>query len=108
MSWLVDLAGKAESLLEKVDKTAANALQADKAVGSDVASRNENLTPQPSYVQGIEQNGREKENPSNTKGIAKTNVNNPNSKYRTAVSLSIKVLNVKTCKFYLSVKPCGL
>lgn len=35
MSWLADLAGKAESLLEKVDQTAANALQADKGAGSN-------------------------------------------------------------------------
>ena len=40
MSWLVDLAGKAESLLEKVDQTAANALHVDKGVGSDLTSSN--------------------------------------------------------------------
>lgn len=36
MSWFTDLAGKAESLLEKVDNTAANVLQVDeKKVQSD-------------------------------------------------------------------------
>ena len=42
MSWLSDLAGKAESLLEKVDKSAANALQTDKGVGSETV---ENVKP---------------------------------------------------------------
>ncbi|XP_020915146.1 golgin subfamily A member 5 [Exaiptasia diaphana] len=42
MSWLSDLAGKAESLLEKVDNTAATALQRDeKAEQKDVNTREE-------------------------------------------------------------------
>lgn len=40
MSWLAELAGKAESLLEKVDKSAANALQVEKGVGSEPSSSN--------------------------------------------------------------------
>jgi hypothetical protein len=36
MSWFADLAGKAESLLEKVDNTAANVLQVDEKNFKDV------------------------------------------------------------------------
>lgn len=55
MSWLADLAGKAESLLEKVDQSAANALQVEKGVGSEpVASTKQftrdNPTTTPTYV----------------------------------------------------------
>lgn len=44
MSWFADLAGKAELLLEKVDKTAANALQVEKGIGSESSS---SVNPQP-------------------------------------------------------------
>ena len=82
MSWLVDLAGKAESLLEKVDQTAANALQVDKGAGSEPTSTNTRTAPSPAYVPGIEKSHeRNSDNTTAAKGFSKTNVNVSNSKY---------------------------
>ena len=80
MSWLVDLAGKAESLLEKVDQTAANALHVEKGVGSDLPSSNAN--PAPTHAHGSEKS-RDKDDDVNPAGksISKSNVNVTNSKY---------------------------
>ncbi len=77
MSWLVDLAGKAESLLEKVDQTAASALQS----GSDITPGSVNTAPsQHTYVPGIEKTrGRDGEKTTAGKSISKTNATN--SKY---------------------------
>ncbi|CAB4015650.1 golgin subfamily A member 5 [Paramuricea clavata] len=76
MSWLVDLAGKAESLLEKVDQTAANALHVDKGIGSDLTSSTVNAAPSRSYAPGVEKSlGRDNDNTTAAKGIGKSNVN---------------------------------
>lgn len=80
MSWLVDLAGKAESLLEKVDQTAANALHVEKGASSDLPSSNVN--PTPAHAPGSEKS-RNKDDDVNPvgKSISKSNVNVTNSKY---------------------------
>jgi hypothetical protein len=80
MSWLVGLvADKAESLLEKVDQTAANAFQVDKV--SEVTPTNTNTVCSQAYVPGIER--RDIDNTTTTgKGISKTNVNVTNSEYQ--------------------------
>ena len=81
MSWLVDLAGKAESLLEKVDQTAANALQVEKGVGSDLTSSNANQPPVHTYVSGKEISHSKDDDPTSAgKSTSKSNVNVTNSK----------------------------
>lgn len=58
MSWLVDLAGKAESLLENLDQTAGRTLQGEKAAVPDQTSRNGYVAPvagpSHAYVPGTE------------------------------------------------------
>ena len=83
MSWLVDLAGKAESLLEKVDQTAANALQVEKGVGSDLTSSNVSPDPVHTYAPGKEKSHSKDDDVTPAgKSISKSNVNVTNSKYR--------------------------
>ena len=81
MSWFADLAGKAELLLEKVDKTAANALQVEKGIGSESSS---SVNPQPrgTTTSAVEKSyGGTADDILTGKGASKTSVNINDGKF---------------------------
>ena len=75
MSWLVDLAGKAESFLDNIDKKAAD------VVGSDAGSNNVKTAPSHTRAIDVERNiSRTSDNPLSGRASA-SNVSATNSKY---------------------------